>query len=311
MRYNDINPRVFEVQTYPWGYKSKEKIMRLYGVFATLGIVSVAFTNTQPAFAETSTDRSLHLASQGATISTINKTGDSVLNEHQKAVITVKSDKTNTKAKIDDQSKKEDSTPKTPVSTDQNEYVVVADGDSLSSIASAHNTTWDRIYDANESLTNPNVITAGEKLRIPKASEQLPNRAEQYEASVAQQQAQAASTTNASNSYSSSAGRTVSGSSHYTGNGMWCTDYVHSRRPDIPIYGNAGYNWISSANAAGKSTGTTPRAGAVAVMPGHVAYVESVNADGTYVVSEMGWNYQAGNYNIRTVSPGAFGAFIY
>ncbi len=92
---------------------------------------------------------------------------------------------------------------------------------------------------------------------------------------------------------------------------MWCTDYVHSKRPDVPVYGNAGYNWVSSAQAQGKATGTAPRAGAVAVTNGHVAYVESVNADGSYVVSEMGWNYQAGNYNQRTVNPGTFGQFIY
>jgi surface antigen len=92
---------------------------------------------------------------------------------------------------------------------------------------------------------------------------------------------------------------------------MWCTDYVHSKRPDVAIYGNAGYNWISSAQAAGKTTGSTAQAGAVAVTNGHVAYVESVNPDGSYVVSEMGWNYQAGNYNKRTVAPGTFGAFIY
>ena len=49
------------------------------------------------------------------------------------------------------------------------------------------------------------------------------------------------------------------------------------------------------------------------VSNGHVAYVESVNADGSYTVSEMGWNYKAGNYNKRTVSAGSgeFGKFIY
>jgi surface antigen len=79
----------------------------------------------------------------------------------------------------------------------------------------------------------------------------------------------------------------------------------------VPVYGNAGYSWISAAQRDGKATGTTPQAGAVAVQNGHVAYVNSVNADGSYNVSEMGWNYRAGNYNERTVQPGAFGAFIY
>lgn len=101
------------------------------------------------------------------------------------------------------------------------------------------------------------------------------------------------------------------GVSHQTGSAMWCTDWVRSKRGDMGNWGNAGYNWISSAQASGLSTGSTPKAGSVAVTGGHVAYVESVNPDGTYHVSEMGWNYQAGNYNERTVSPGTFGGFIY
>lgn len=182
--------------------------------------------------------------------------------------------------------------------------VTVAAGDSLSSIAEAHNTTWLRIFNANESIANPDVINPGDELRIPAESEELADRYVEVEVA---QQAQA-TTTYTTQSYTSAP---VDSTSYYVGNGMWCTDYVHSRRPDVAIYGNAGYNWIGSAQAAGKSTGTTPQAGAVAVMDGHVAYVESVNADGSYVVSEMGWNYQAGNYNQRTVQPGTFGQFIY
>ena len=182
--------------------------------------------------------------------------------------------------------------------------VTVAAGDSLSSIAEAHNATWLRIFNANESIANPDVINPGDELRIPTESEELADRYVEVEVA---QQAQA-TTTYTTQSYTSAP---VDSTSYYVGNGMWCTDYVHSRRPDVAIYGNAGYNWIGSAQAAGKSTGTTPQAGAVAVMDGHVAYVESVNADGSYVVSEMGWNYQAGNYNQRTVQPGTFGQFIY
>jgi surface antigen len=188
--------------------------------------------------------------------------------------------------------------------------VTINAGDSLSSIADANKTTWVRIFDANDSLKNPDVINPGDKVRIPKDDEQLPDRSAEYVAQVAATQnvATQTSTTYTTKSYTSSP---VNSSSYYVGNGMWCTDYVHSKRPDVAIYGNAGYNWISSAQAAGKSTGSTPRAGAVAVTNGHVAYVESVNADGSYTVSEMGWNYQAGNYNQRTVQPGTFGAFIY
>ena len=190
--------------------------------------------------------------------------------------------------------------------------VMVQAGDSLSSIADANGTTWVRLFNKNDQITNPDVIDAGMELTVPTADEELTDRYSEY---VASQPAPAVAnvvattaTTYTTRNYSSAP---VNSSSYYVGNGMWCTDYVHSRRPDVAIYGNAGYNWIGAAQAAGKSTGSTPKAGAVAVTNGHVAYVESVNADGSYVVSEMGWNYQAGNYNKRTVSPGTFGQFIY
>ena len=182
-------------------------------------------------------------------------------------------------------------------------------GDSLSTIAEANKTTWVRIFNANDSITNPDVINPGEEVRIPKEDEELPDRSAEYvQSATAQTVVAQTATTYTTQGYTSAP---VNSSSYYVGNGMWCTDYVHSKRPDVAIYGNAGYNWITSAQAAGKSTGSTPQVGAVAVTNGHVAYVDSVNADGSYTVSEMGWNYQAGNYNQRTVQPGEFGAFIY
>ena len=178
------------------------------------------------------------------------------------------------------------------------------------------------MYNANKSIKNPDRIDVGDKIKIPAKKDKLPNRFAQYEATQARAVAAtsvAPSTSSApvvsetlhcytTQSYSSAP---VNSNSYYVGNGMWCTDYVHSKRPDVAIYGDAGYSWLSAAQADGKSTGSSPEAGAVAVMDGHVAYVENVNSDGSYVVSEMGWNYQAGNYNKRTVQPGTFGGFIY
>lgn len=193
--------------------------------------------------------------------------------------------------------------------------VTVEAGDTLTSIAEKHGVTYVELFNANEGIINPDQIDIGNQVRVPKKEEALPDRFSEYQAQVSAALAaapvvyqQAATTTYTTQSYTAAP---VNSSSYYVGNGMWCTDYVHSKRPDVAIYGNAGYNWIGSAQAAGKATGSTPQAGAVAVMNGHVAYVESVNGDGSYVVSEMGWNYQAGNYNKRTVQPGAFGAFIY
>ncbi len=197
--------------------------------------------------------------------------------------------------------------------------ITVQAGDTLSSVASANGTSIDEILKINN-LSDPNSIEPGQVLKVVKGEQRL---TDYYGSLKTAAQAfieppapvvaapvvaaPAVASTRAATSVPTYSG----GSSRYVGNGMWCTDYVHSRRPDVPIYGNAGYNWISAAQARGRATGTTPQAGAIAVMSGHVAYVESVNGDGSYVVSEMGWNYKAGNYNIRTVRPGAFGGFIY
>lgn len=85
----------------------------------------------------------------------------------------------------------------------------------------------------------------------------------------------------------------------------YCTWYVYNRRP-VPWLGNA-WEWFGQARAYGWATGQTPRAGAIMVTWessfGHVAYVESVNSDGSWTVSEMnfrGW----GIVDTRTIRPG-------
>jgi N-acetylmuramoyl-L-alanine amidase len=82
----------------------------------------------------------------------------------------------------------------------------------------------------------------------------------------------------------------------------YCTWYVANKRIAIgrPIPTNLGHasTWRARAIGAGMSVGSTPAPGAVAwKFPrdyyGHVAYVESVNADGSFLISEMnvvGWN---------------------
>jgi LysM repeat protein len=85
-----------------------------------------------------------------------------------------------------------------------------------------------------------------------------------------------------------------------------CTWYVATKVP-VTWTGNA-WTWYSSAQAAGWAVGATPRAGAIMVtwesrLYGHVSYVESINADGSWLVSEMnyvGW----GVIDQRTVHPG-------
>ena len=74
----------------------------------------------------------------------------------------------------------------------------------------------------------------------------------------------------------------------------------------VPWFGDAG-QWWPNALAMGYPEGSTPQVGAIMVTResaiGHVAYVESVNADGSFVVSEM--NYVAwGVIDTRTIHPG-------
>ena len=85
----------------------------------------------------------------------------------------------------------------------------------------------------------------------------------------------------------------------------YCTWYVANRRP-IPWFGNA-IEWWPNARAYGYAEGYAPAVGAVMVTResgyGHVAYVESVNGDGSWTVSEMnyaGW----GIVSQRTLRPG-------
>lgn len=71
--------------------------------------------------------------------------------------------------------------------------VTVEGGDTLSSIAEAHDTTYVRIYNANEVIMHPDVINPGQELRIPTADETLPDRGLPQAAPIA---APAASTSN-------------------------------------------------------------------------------------------------------------------
>jgi surface antigen len=84
-----------------------------------------------------------------------------------------------------------------------------------------------------------------------------------------------------------------------------CTYYVYNRRT-VPWQGDA-WAWYGNAQAKGFATGRSPRPGAIMVSwesgYGHVALVESVGVDGSWIVSEM--NYVAFNtVDRRLIRPG-------
>ncbi|HEY4161149.1 MAG TPA: LysM peptidoglycan-binding domain-containing protein [Candidatus Saccharimonadales bacterium] len=64
-----------------------------------------------------------------------------------------------------------------PVAAPSPVTVTVQPGDTLSGIATGNNTTYERIYDANSFIADPNLIYPGQQVRIPDTSEQLADRA--------------------------------------------------------------------------------------------------------------------------------------
>lgn len=82
----------------------------------------------------------------------------------------------------------------------------------------------------------------------------------------------------------------------FGGNGYdfgWCTWYVANRRAEVgnPVPSNLGnaYTWYRAAVAEGLPTGLVPKVGAVMVYEAgdHVTFVEQVNPDGSFWISEM------------------------
>jgi LysM repeat protein len=96
----------------------------------------------------------------------------------------------------------------------------------------------------------------------------------------------------------------------------WCTWYVATKR-NVTWRGDAGY-WYANAAAQGYPVGSKPKVGSIMVTweswAGHVAYVEAVYPDGSWMVSEMNW-LAFDVIDDRTIKPGQLGGklvgFIY
>lgn len=172
---------------------------------------------------------------------------------------------------------------------------VVREGDTLESIASKYGAASERIVSYNDLEVGG--ITPGQQIVLPGGV--LPeNERPGY-------QAVAAGNVRSTNS------QIVA----YTGNAAsvgnrydygYCTWYAYNRRAELgrPVgsfWGNAS-SWASFARGSGYGVNSSPEIGAVmqdsysAGGYGHVAVVESKNADGSIVVSEMnyaGWNVRS------------------
>jgi LysM repeat protein len=208
----------------------------------------------------------------------------------------------------------------------------VGPSDTLESIAAKYNVNLDAIRWSNAALTNTDRVTPGEKLVIPpvqgivvtvKAGDTSASIANTYHVDVSMvddfnylrdPDHLAPGTTlvvpngvgpvlfpRRASSDPPHLGNFPNGKFYYG----YCTWYVASRR-SVPWTGDA-WAWFGGAKALGFEVGNTPQPGAIMVTwessVGHVAYVEAVNADGSWVVSEM--NYKGwGIIDERTIKPG-------
>jgi surface antigen len=147
--------------------------------------------------------------------------------------------------------------------------IAVKPGDTIGTIAKAFRVSAQAVSDFN-ALRDPNSLTPGRLLVVPNGvGPQLwPMRASDQPPHIGP----------------------YSNSKFTFGE---CTWYAASRRP-VLWSGNA-WMWYGNAKAMGYAVGQTPEPGALMVtwesaFFGHVAYVEQVNEDGSFVVSEMNFN---------------------
>jgi surface antigen len=200
-----------------------------------------------------------------------------------------------------------DPAPKSPVATPVAPAPVVygvVEGDNLSKIGSDHNVTWQRLYNKNAQIANPDLIHVGDQITIPLATETLADRAMPAVVSLPAVTPGVVAPTAPVASYG--------GTNTYDYG--YCTWYVKNMRgASLPNgLGNAN-TWYERARAMGMAVGSAPAPGAVGTTTagslGHVVYVESLNDNGTINISEM--NYTAfATVSHRTVSANEF-LYIY
>ena len=222
--------------------------------------------------------------------------------------------------------------PVGPVTSHVASTYTVAQGDDLKAIADRFGVTADDLRWSNAALTNTDLVKPGDTLTIPPihgfvytvaAGDTVPALADRFHVDT-----QSVSDFNYLRSDALTPGirliipggvgpalfpRRASYDPPHMGTYAnskfaygYCTWYVASRRP-VPWTGDA-WAWFGGAQAMGFPTGQSPQPGAIMVTweswVGHVAYVEQVNADGSWVVSEM--NYKGwGIISTRTIRPGS------
>lgn len=174
-------------------------------------------------------------------------------------------------------------------------YTVKA-GDTAQSLAQKYNANADQITAFNDAEISG--LRAGQIIEIPNGTQPAPVQ------------------TRLATSYSLFGGAPSYGSNGYDYG--YCTYWVAALRAKMgsPLPTNLGNasSWGYLARAYGLSTGSVPKPGAAVVTStsgaGHVAFVQSVNPDGSFVISEMnhlGWNIT----DVRTFSAAQGAGYTY
>lgn len=163
--------------------------------------------------------------------------------------------------------------------------VTVRRGDSLRTLAAAWHVDPETVQDFND-LRNPaRDLAPGRVLVLPGArGPQLPN--------AAPPPPNLPAGAHGYSGYLHVGGPNPGGSSYNIFPSGQCTYYVASRIT-IPWNGDA-WTWFGSAKSRGWTVGNVPRKGSIMVTwesqeYGHVAYVEQVYSDGSWLVSEMNY----------------------
>lgn len=195
--------------------------------------------------------------------------------------------------------KKEQEKPKEPV-----KYVIKT-GDKLETIAQTHNTTVQRMFDKNTSLSDPDIIMPDQELIIPLPDEALATRPLPTESPVIQPQ-------NGSGGVSQPRPQaivrrgSVAGNTYSPGS---CTWGVKSWKPEVGgNWGNAN-QWKYNAQRDGWTVSSTPVVGAVAWTGrgsyGHVALVVAVSGN-SVTIREMNYDWVPYHERTRTTTASEF-----
>jgi LysM repeat protein len=173
--------------------------------------------------------------------------------------------------------------------------VTVHNSDTIDSIAAAYHVSSQSIIDFNRIRTDPTALPEGMTLIVPDGrGPQLTIRVDTSPSSV-----------RSSGPFVITLGAPIGPYVNPRFPWGWCTWYV-STRFNVTWLGDA-YQWYGNAQAQGYPVGASPQPGSIMVTwesgLGHVAYVETVYPDGSWLVSEA--NYRGfGVTDQRLIKPG-------